>query len=242
MIEASYNLTLVVMSYLIAVLGSYVALSASKYISKAQGAALFWWLAAAALSLGGGAIWTMHFIGMLAYKMPLEFGFDNVLTVVSFVIAVVLVGAGLFIAGRGEANIVKLVVAGFVAALGVVIMHYMGMSAMILAADISYDAMFVGLSVLIAVVASIVALWIAFNLRGKILQIGSALVMGLAVCGMHYTGMAAATMTANGEVVKDVIKSHLSNEILGFVLFAVSGAVLFLIWFVTEVVPEEDAD
>ncbi|MFK5947752.1 MAG: MHYT domain-containing protein [Methylococcales bacterium] len=232
MIATNYNLTLVALSYAIAVFGSYTALNLAVHIPLAKGRMIFWWLAGAAIALGGGAIWSMHFIGMLAYNMPMNVNYDPILTFASLFMAIVLVGIGLFIVGRGGASIVKLILAGIIAGSGVVAMHYTGMAAMIMPADISYDMNIVGLSALIAVVASIAALWLAFNLRGKLQQFGSAFVMGIAVCGMHYTAMTAATITPNGAVV-NVSRSFFSAESLGILLFGVAAILLSMLLFVT---------
>ncbi|MCK5662192.1 MAG: hypothetical protein KAI17_01850 [Thiotrichaceae bacterium] len=232
MIETSYNFTLVGLSYAIAVFGSYTALNLAVHIPLAKGRMIFWWLVGAAVALGGGAIWSMHFIGMLAYNMPMDVDYDPVLTIASLFMAVVSVGAGLFIVGRGGASIIKLVLAGLIAGSGVVAMHYTGMMTMIMPADTTYDMSIVGLSAVIAVVASIVALWLAFNLRGKMQRFGSAFVMGVAVCGMHYTGMAAATITPNGATV-DVSSSYFSAESLGILLFGVAAILLSMLLFVT---------
>ncbi len=103
-------------------------------------------------------------------------------------------------------------------------MHYTGMAAMIMPADMSYDTTIVGISVAIAIVAAIVALWLAFNLRGNLQRFGSALVMGVAVCGMHYTGMSALTLTANnGEMVRS---TGISPEIMALSIFIVSSTLL----------------
>ncbi len=200
MIEVSYDFNMVGFSYMIAVFGSFTALQLAIRIPSAKGKALWGWLAGAAVALGGGAIWSMHFIGMLAYKMPMEVDYDPVMTIGSLILAVVVAAIGLFIVGRGQSSIIKLIVAGVAGGLGVCGMHYTGMAAMIMPAEIRYDYNIVGLSVVIAIVAATAALWLAFNLRGNLQRIGSALVMGVAVCGMHYTGMSAMTMVSNHNV------------------------------------------
>ena len=191
--EHQYNLLLVVLSYAVSVLGSFTALQLAVGIPLARssrqrmGAVI-----SAALAMGGGAIWAMHFIAMLACQMPVAVTYDAGLTLLSALLAVGACGVGLALSGLGVFSWTKLVGAGTLMGLGVAGMHYLGMSAMLMPATISYDGGLVVLSVVIAVFASIVALWLAFNLRGKWQMFGSALVMGVAVCGMHYTGMLAA--------------------------------------------------
>jgi len=191
----SYNLGLVGLSFLMAVFGSFTALQLAIRIPSADKKALSFWVLSAGIALGGGGIWSMHFIGMLAMNMPFTLQFDVAMTIVSFVIAIVFVSLGLAIAGRDLLGGSSLVLGGGIAGLGVASMHYLGMYAMKVPATITYDSTIVAVSIVIGIVASIVALWLAFNLRGKLQQFGSAIIMGVAVCGMHYTGMLAATMT-----------------------------------------------
>ncbi len=224
MIDVSYNFYLVGLSYTIAVFGSFTALQLAMRIPTAKGAALWGWLSSAALALGGGAIWSMHFIGMLAYRMPIKVGYDLGLTIGSLILAVVVAAIGLFIVGRGQSSVIKLLFAGVAGGLGVCGMHYTGMAAMIMPADMSYDMVIVGISVVIAIVAATVALWLAFNLRGNLQRFGSAFVMGLAVCGMHYTGMSALSITANNGAI--VSASSFSPEILALSIFVTAGTVL----------------
>ena len=142
----------------------------------------------------------------------------------------------MFVVGRGAASYGKLVMGGMFTGLGVAGMHYTGMAAMIMPADLSYDPMLFGLSIVIAVVAATVALWLAFNLRGNVQRFGSAIVMGLAVCGMHYTGMAAAILTwTGGENVNAGIR--LSALELAIYVFAIAGTLLTAILFVAMLRP-----
>ncbi len=148
---ASYDLSLVILSYVISVFGAYAALQLAVAIPTARGRALWGWLLGAAFAMGGGAIWSMHFIAMLAYRMPMPVRYDSGLTLASLAVAILVTGIGLYIVGRGEASAVRLVGGGLFTGLGVAAIN-----------------------------------WQMF---------GSAFVMGAAVCGMHYTGMAAAIIT-----------------------------------------------
>lgn len=187
-----YNSLLVLLSYVISVLGSFTALQLAVAIPLAGNARQrIAAVLAAGAAMGVGAIWAMHFIAMLACDMGMPVSYDPVLTVLSAIVAFGACSLGLFIASSGAFSWAKLAAAGICMGLGVTGMHYLGMAAMIMAAYTSYDMNLVAASLLIAIVASIVALWLAFNLRGRVQMTGSALVMGLAVCGMHYTGMAA---------------------------------------------------
>src|SRR4051812_16761606 len=128
--EVSYNWFLVSLSFLIAVFGSFTGLQITNGMkSSASGPSLLW-IAAAAVSLGGGAIWTMHFIGMLAYQVPMDIGYLPGATFASLALAVVAVGIGVYIAVSGKLSIPRLVGAGFFTGLAVAGMHYLGMEAM----------------------------------------------------------------------------------------------------------------
>lgn len=193
----NYNLGLVFVSYVLAVIGSFMALyitrTALRKPDNRNGLLFF-----ASVCLGGVGIWSMHFVGMLALNMEdMAMNFNWGLTALSFIAGVLGVYAGLAVMGHGELKIPKLVMAGFLVGTAVCIMHYTGMWAMQMQADIQWNMTIVGISIAIAVVASIVALWLALNVKKMWQIIASALVMGIAVCGMHYTGMAAATYVAN---------------------------------------------
>lgn len=229
--DIPYNYYLVGLSYIIAVFGSYTSLQLAIHIPKAQGAALWGWLGSAALALGGGAIWSMHFIGMLAYDIPISVHYDLLLTISSLILAVCAAGLGLFLVGRGESSIIKLILAGIAGGISVAGMHYLGMMAMTMPADINYDPTLVIVSVVIAITAATVALWLAFNLRGKIQRFGSAFVMGIAVCGMHYTGMSGVTMTPNGD--EELRASFFAPEILALIVFATACIFLGIFLFAT---------
>jgi NO-binding membrane sensor protein with MHYT domain len=224
-----YEPLLVALSYLISVLGSYTALQLAIAIPQARsGVAALGWVAGAAVALGGGAIWSMHFIAMNAADMGMPVSYDATLTLSSLAMAIVASGIGLYVVGRGEGSATKLLVSGVVTGLGVALMHYTGMAAMIMKARISYDNTLFYASLVIAVVAATVALWLAFNLRGNLQRFGSALVMGVAVCGMHYTAMVAVKMTPTAEAASATGIS-LPPATLGQSVFVVSAVVLVLL-------------
>lgn len=224
-----YEPLLVALSYLISVLGSYTALQLAIAIPQARDRqAALGWVIGAAVALGGGAIWSMHFIAMNAADMGMPVSYDAALTIASLIMAIVASGVGLYVVGRGEGSTGKLLIAGVLTGLGVALMHYTGMAAMVMQAQISYDDTLFYASLAIAVVAATVALWLAFNLRGNLQRFGSALVMGVAVCGMHYTGMYAVEMSPTAEPVAAAGIS-LPPATLGHSVFAVSAVVLVLL-------------
>lgn len=153
------------------------------------------WLLIAAFSIGGGGIWLMHFSAMLGFDVPASpVRYDLARTLLSLVFAVVTVGIGLMVVGHGARSAPRTIAAGLLTGGGVIAMHYTGMVGMRLPGVIHYDAMLVAASVLIACAASTVALWFAVSVRGTAKVGAAAVVMALAVCGMHYTGMAALSI------------------------------------------------
>ncbi|HDR2372669.1 TPA: EAL domain-containing protein [Enterobacter asburiae] len=197
MLNISWDPVLIAISYLVAFIASFVALdSAGKIPLSSRKAALFWRIAGG-VTLGIG-IWSMHFIGMLSMQMPMMMSYDLWLTLASLGVAVVASATALNIAVAGKKlSPFRLIFATAILSAGVVSMHYIGMAALMLDGSIIWDRSLVGLSVVIAVVASGTALWLAFRLRDKhkgvfINRILAAFVMGAAICAMHYTGMSAA--------------------------------------------------
>ncbi|MBT2050401.1 putative bifunctional diguanylate cyclase/phosphodiesterase [Enterobacter asburiae] len=197
MLNISWDPVLIAISYLVAFIASFVALdSAGKIPLSSRKAALFWRIAGG-VTLGIG-IWSMHFIGMLSMQMPMMMSYDLWLTLASLGVAVVASATALNIAVAGKKlSPFRLIFATTILSAGVVSMHYIGMAALMLDGSIIWDRRLVGLSVVIAVVASGTALWLAFRLRDKhkgvfINRILAAFIMGAAICAMHYTGMSAA--------------------------------------------------
>ncbi|GAA0725656.1 signal protein [Dactylosporangium roseum] len=151
-----------------------------------------WLLVLAAWAIGGTGIWVMHFMAMVGFSVtgsPLRY--DVPITIASFFIAVVTVGVGLFIVGLGKRSMWKVLVGGPITGVSVAFMHYTGMAAMRINGSFEYDTLLYLTSYAIAVVAATVALWFTVVVRGIPATIAAAAVMGVAVCGMHYTGMAA---------------------------------------------------
>jgi NO-binding membrane sensor protein with MHYT domain len=186
------------MAYVLSFLGSLLGLILTARARQSDGPGRLPWLALAAVSIGGTAIWLMHFMAMLGFDVPgTVVRYDIPITVGSLVIAVVIVSLGLFIVGLGRPNVFKLLAGGLITGLGVAAMHYAGMAAMQMGGRLSYDNRTVEISVVIAVVAATVALWFAVVIRGATASIAAALLMGAAVCSMHYIGMSAIRVQLN---------------------------------------------
>jgi NO-binding membrane sensor protein with MHYT domain len=224
-----YEPFLVALSYVISVFGSYVALQLAIAIPQGKTwAAVIGSVIGAAAAVGGGAIWSMHFIGMNAADLGIPVAYDPTLTIASLILAIVAPALGLFIVGRSDGGPFNLPLGGVLTGSGVALMHYTGMAAMIMPAKISYDPTLFWTANGIAIVAATVALWLAFNLRGNLQRFGSAFVMGVAVCGMHYTGMYALKLEPTKEVVTATGIS-LSPANLAYSVFGITAVVLTLL-------------
>ena len=228
-VTGTYHPYLVALSILVASVASYTALDLGGHVATARGLARRAWLAAAAITMGGG-IWSMHFIGMLAFVMAVPMSYDLGLTVLSLVVAIVVTGGGFYVISRQGPSPLRLGLSGLFMGLGIVAMHYTGMAAMQGHAELSYDALFVALSVVIAIGASTAALWLAFQTTNPWQKLVAALVMGVAVSGMHYTGMRAAIFTAHGAVdaapaITSLDQTNLALAIAGitFVILALAS-------------------
>ncbi|WP_200843577.1 bifunctional diguanylate cyclase/phosphodiesterase [Pantoea sp. 18069] len=194
---SGHNLLVVAASFLIAMLASYVTLDLARRVRSAQRRVGLAWWAAGSLVMGTG-IWSMHFLGMQAFTLPIAIGFSSGMTLLSWLAAVAAAGVALELASREHFGTRQLVLGVLVMGAGISGMHYIGMAAMDMAPGIVWDPFIVALSVVIAVFASAAALLIFKLLRqvnpGQRLayQLAASWVMAVAICGMHYTGMAAA--------------------------------------------------
>ncbi|MFK0117684.1 MHYT domain-containing protein [Streptomyces sp. NPDC090994] len=193
-----YGLVTPVAAYLMACLGGALGLRCTVRTLLSPHSFKAGWLGLGAASIGCG-IWTMHFIAMLGFRVEeTRVRYDVPLTVLSLLVAVVVVGVGVFTVGYRGTGPGTLALAGLVTGLGVAAMHYLGMAALRLDGDLSYDVLTVGLSLVIAVAAAGAALWAAVSVRGFLASLGASMVMGVAVTGMHYTGMAAVSVHVHG--------------------------------------------
>ncbi|MHC8354017.1 putative bifunctional diguanylate cyclase/phosphodiesterase [Pseudomonas sp. LB3P81] len=196
MLIGSYSPTLVIISLFVAILASYTALDMTGRIATARGRAVHLWTAGGGLAMGIG-VWSMHFIGMLAFELPIDLGYDVTLTTLSLLTAILSCGFALWLVSQPLLPIWQLAFGALVMGAGISAMHYTGMAAMRMQPGIDYDPTLFVASLLIAVGASGAALWISFRLRRhtpyvNLIRGGAAVIMGIAIVGMHYTAMAAA--------------------------------------------------
>ena len=198
-------------------MASYTALSLAMRVKESQGRAPYFWIAGGALDMGSG-IWSMHFIGMLAFRLPIPVAYDGRITFVSWLLPVVVSGLALWQLRHRKIGGRHLAWGALLMGLGINAMHYLGMTGMRMDPPITYNPWLFAASVAIAIVASAMALWIAFRLNEnlrfpRLAQGGAATVMGFAIAGMHYTGMAAAHFDAGSvcrAAVDGVDQDHLA--------------------------------
>ncbi|GGO48413.1 MULTISPECIES: MHYT domain-containing protein [Streptomyces] len=182
------------LSYVMACVGAALGLQCTVRALGTTGRSRRNWLLTAASAIGTG-IWTMHFVAMLGFGVSgTQIRYDVPLTLLSLLVAMAVVGAGVFAVGYGRDRGRSLALGGLTTGLGVASMHYLGMAALRLHGDVGYDPVLVALSVVIAVVAATAALWAALNIKSTLAVAVASLVMGGAVSSMHYTGMLAVSV------------------------------------------------
>ncbi len=217
----TYDVGLVVLSVVVAVVASYVALDLATRISAHRPPAARYWLIGDAIAMGTG-VWSMHYIGMLAYRLPIPMAYDVPVTLGSLLIAIGVSAVAFHLVLRDTLSLRRLLAGGVLMGIGIVAMHYAGMAAMEIDPPIRFRPFLVGVSFLVAISASMAALWSAFSLRLETVlsafwkKTGSALIMGTAISGMHYTGMAAAIFAPNS--ICTVGPTTISNAWLALVV------------------------
>ncbi|MVV49848.1 bifunctional diguanylate cyclase/phosphodiesterase [Pseudomonas sp. PB120] len=233
MLIGSYSPTLVIISLFVAILASYTALDLTGRIATAKGRAVHLWTAGGACAMGIG-VWSMHFIGMLAFKLPIDLGYDLGITLLSLLTAILSCGFALWLVSQPRLPAWQLAFGALIMGAGISAMHYTGMAAMRMQPGIDYDPTLFGASLIIAVGASGAALWIAFRLRQStpyvsLIRGGAAVIMGVAIVGMHYTAMAAARFPDGsfcGAAVDGLSGKGLDNLVLITTLAVLSIALL----------------
>lgn len=230
-IFGTYNINLVILSYVIAAFASYIALDfAGRLRIEANHSVRIWWLIGGAFAMGAG-IWSMHFIGMLAFIMPMPMSYDTALTSLSLLVAISSAAFVLYLLQNDQRTKTHLIIGGIFLGFGIASMHYIGMSAM-LGMTIQYIPALFALSIVIAIVASEVALWLIVksnkgSYRQQVkLKLISAFIMGFAICGMHYTGMFAAVFTPQNDMGTMEHAAAMNSDILALYITGITGIIL----------------
>src|SRR5712672_4360175 len=224
-VTGTYNPHLVALSILVAAFASYTALDLGGRVAATRGVAPRVWLVAAAIAMGGG-IWSMHFIAMLAFNIPIPMSYDIGLTTLSLVVAIFVTGAGFYFINRQNAPPLSLVFSGIFMGLGIAAMHYIGMAAMREHAEISYDFIFVALSLVIAIGASTAGLWLAFRTTDLGPKLVADVVTGVAISGMHYSAMRGTTFAVHGPVREAQGYASLDQTNLALVVAGITFVIL----------------
>lgn len=236
MLIGSYTPWLVIVSFLVAVLASFTALDMASRVTTAATRRTTWlWLIGGGCAMGLG-IWSMHFIGMLAFRLPIPLGYALGLTTVSLLAAMASSIFALWLVSQPTLPHGRLALGALLMGSGIAAMHYLSMAALHMQPGIDYHPGWVALSLLIAVVASWTALFIAFRLRSSHRRLrdraAPALVLGTAIVGMHYTGMAAARFPA-GSICGAAGEEGLQAQWLALVVLALTIAILAVVLIVS---------
>lgn len=231
-----FNLGMVLLSYVIATFGALTGLLTSRNIPLGGRGIHYGWLMLSAFMLGTYAIWSMHFVGMLAYEPGMPITYDLNLTLLSLVFPIAMMAGGLWAAYRWRRSLIALAVAGVIMGFGIAAMHYTGMMAMRVQADMTHATGPVVASVVIGVVASFAALYIVRETRGA-LRYAGAPVMGVAVCALHYTGMAGMALEPNNAQVNYFDSAVTSPQMLFLIAVSMTTAIMlsvYLFWWQEE--------
>ncbi|MBW4638768.1 MAG: PAS domain S-box protein [Gloeocapsa sp. UFS-A4-WI-NPMV-4B04] len=231
-ITGTHDLRLVVLSIAIATIASYTALTLAGRLTEDSGRVRTAWLIGGPIAMGIG-IWSMHFIGMLSYNLPLPVNYDVPIVLASMGVAIIASAIALFLVSRQYLSRLQLLTGSVFMGLGIAAMHYTGMAAMRLEATPVYNLKLVALSIVVAIGASLTALWIAFQFRSNttptsssLRKLGSAVGIGTAIAGMHYTAMAAVSFAPHSQGVTS--SQTLDNSLLAVAIGIASLMLLTL--------------
>jgi diguanylate cyclase (GGDEF)-like protein len=221
--SGTYNYCLVLLSILVAVVVSHTSLRLAARVARAKGSSVQLWLAGGAIAMGTG-IWSMHFIGMLAFSLPIPLSYGVTATIGSLVLAIATSGFALKLASKAGISQLRLASGAVVMGAGICAMHYLGMTAIQVVPMIQYEPGLVAASAAVAIAASFAALWLFTHLgtqdtwRMRATRIGAAFAMGLGISGMHYIGMAASRFAANSYCINPGIGSSMDSRWLALVI------------------------
>src|SRR3984893_15540624 len=226
----TYETWLVLLSIVMAIQGAYVGLSLAVQLADAAGLRRRLLLAGATASFAV-AIWTMHFVGMLAVRLPFQVDYLVFPTLLSFLVCTIVVGAAVYATSSGPLTLLRLTLSACLMGGGIFTMHYIGMNALDASTYMVHDRIYVASSMGIAIAASGLALWLATGRGGRLPLILSAIAFGIAVSGMHYTAMAGLTLLpfASAPAGAPALSTDLLAIIVSVVAFCVSGIFLLLL-------------
>jgi diguanylate cyclase (GGDEF)-like protein len=232
MLVSQYNQILVVVSFVVAILAAYTALNMAARVAGSQGIAARVWLAGGGVAMGIG-VWAMHFIGMLAMDLSMRMSYSPTLTVLSMIIAIGSSMFALWLVSGEQLRLRRLLPGALVMGTGIVAMHYTGMAALEVTPGIIWDKTWIAISVVIALAASLAALWLTFRLRHEaaqvaLMRLGAAITMGIAIAGMHYAGMKAAQFPLSTEMHHHGINGSWLAVLVSVVALSILGITLLV--------------
>ncbi|MBG1265449.1 MHYT domain-containing protein [Nostoc sp. WHI] len=239
MLHGIYDIRLVLFSVAIAMLTAYTTLDLARRVTDAKSQEQWRWLLGGAIAMGIG-IWAMHFIAMLAFSLPIPIEYEWLTVLISVLPAILASGLALYLVSQPEFGIVRLLIGSLLMGTGISTMHYIGMAAIRLPIKMSYDLSVVGLSIAIAILISLIALWLGFNLKanntvtGRFLRIGSAILMGAAIPSMHYIGMMGTHFSVVESVefsAVDTVATYWIAAIIGLFTLFLLGWMLITSFF-----------
>lgn len=221
---------LVALSLLVAIQGAYVGLSLAVQVASNTGLRRRLLLAGAAFSLAL-AVWSMHFVGMLAARLPFPVDYLVLPTLLSFLVCVIVVGGAVLLISTGPLTLARLAMSAGVMGGGIFSMHYIGMAALHASAHMVHAPVYVAASLVVAIAASGLALWLAAGRSGGLPLALPATAFGLAISGMHYTAMAGLTLFPHVSAAPGApaISSDLLAIVVAVVAFIVSGIFLLIL-------------
>ncbi|WP_433945998.1 bifunctional diguanylate cyclase/phosphodiesterase [Paenibacillus sp. SN-8-1] len=230
-LQGHYKYWMVLLSFIIAIFSSYSALTLAAKINHASGRAQMGWLLAGSCVMGCG-VWAMHFIGMLAFSLDIQITYDAGITILSLISMILASYVAFRITLPSKVRVRNLAIGGFCMGGGIVAMHYTGMAAMRMGGNLTYDPLYWTLSAIIALTASYASLYLFLKFRNRaaasVAKWISVVIMGIAICGMHYTGMKAMIFSSshNGNGISN---SDSYMQIKLILLVCVSAAILVIL-------------
>lgn len=237
MVEVHYSPFLVGASILVAIMAAFTCLRLTDGLRTLPVPRRKVRIAQASIALGGG-IWSMHFIGMLAVTLPFFVTYDPLLTLSSALIAILITGCGLLLLHFGERTNLRILISGSLTGIGIASMHYTGMAAISSNCIVTYSALGIALSVVIAIASSTLAMWLAYSTRSLLRTAVGAIVLGLSISAMHYAAMLGTSFAQAADFVAEPIPA-LDPQVLAISVslsaFVICGLFLLL------AVPMEDA-
>ena len=232
MLVSQYDHVLVVISFIVAILAAYTALNMAGRVTSSQGRTAWVWLIGGSFSMGIG-IWAMHFIGMLSMELTMHMNYAPGMTTLSLLIAFSASLFALWLVSKSDLHQRRLIPGSLVMGAGISAMHYTGMAALQVSPAIVWDMHWVAVSLVIAFAASWAALWLTFRLRDEAAQVaqrraGAAILMGLAIAGMHYTGMQAAVFPDQHAMMHTGVNGNWLAILVSVVALSILGITLLV--------------